>query len=146
LGSIDPQPGGAESGHVRDRLDELLGARTAREIALVTRLAGGFPDRATAAVHDLLDAATLRDAELIGRRAHTLRGACANLGAVRLPDLCSLIEELAATGSFERVLGLRAALDQAVDHLGAALREAWAPGPQDRPGALNRPERESTDE
>jgi HPt (histidine-containing phosphotransfer) domain-containing protein len=85
-------PGEHEWAVVRARLDELLGDRSEREVALVARLLDGFPAKAA----DLLDrwftAAANGHHDEAARYVHTLRGAALNLGSVALSEACALVE------------------------------------------------------
>jgi HPt (histidine-containing phosphotransfer) domain-containing protein len=55
------------------------------------------PPRLTA-----MDAAEkAKDAKALERAAHSLKSSCANLGAVRMSEICKKLEMLAKSGSFD---------------------------------------------
>lgn len=77
---------------VKARLDELLGSRSEREVALVTRLVVGFPAKASGLVHGWSTATLEGDHEEAARAVHTLKGTALNLGSSTLSDVCEEIE------------------------------------------------------
>lgn len=70
------------------------------------------------------------DGEAVSRTAHTLKGGCPYVGAVRLYELCEAVETAIAAGDFDRaaagvdqidreVPALRRAIDRELVHLGS---------------------------
>ena len=65
----------------------------------------------------LTEAEISRDAALIQRQAHTIKGAAANVGAPALRDIAFQVEEAAKHGDIENVVTLIPALEDALETL-----------------------------
>jgi HPt (histidine-containing phosphotransfer) domain-containing protein len=71
---------------------------------------------------EAIDAAAMRnDAESVRRQAHGLKGACINLGAVDLAELCGRIEDIGRAGDCGTALALLVPLHREFDAVSAAL-------------------------
>ncbi len=66
-------------------------------------------------------AATGNDADTVRRQAHGLKGACINLGANDLAELCGRIEEIGRVGDCSSALELLAPLHSEFRAVSAAL-------------------------
>ena len=106
---------------IRERLDELVGDRTAAELALIERIVTRFLKRVPELVQLLDHAVRSQDATAAIYQAHTLQGAASNVGAQVLADICRTIENLGRDGSVAAMAAhhgrLQAALDQATTEL-----------------------------
>lgn len=65
------------------------------------------------------------DAGALGRAAHTLKGASANLGAGRLAGLCADLEARGRAGGLDDAASLIAATTTELDHVQRALHDAF---------------------
>ena len=83
------------------RLEELRGADTDPERALVDRLVTSFSARVPDYLGTVADAVTAADAAALEDRAHSLKGAATNIGAVHLAGICQRLEDLGHTGSLD---------------------------------------------
>lgn len=105
--------------NVRDRLEEILGDRSPREVALVTRMLSGFEVKAAGLLQAAADAVTPPDPVAARQQVHSLRGSALNLGSVRLAAVCEDLEEQVSAGHLEQILARRQQLD---DELAAFVR------------------------
>ncbi len=94
--------------------------------ALLAEVVNAFLADAHTDLTVLGEAARDGDDVRIAQNAHRLRGAAANLGAVRVAALCSQLEQLGLERSFEAAPGLLARLTAELDRAGDALRDAAA--------------------
>lgn len=97
-GAVAPVGASAEPAAVGARLDELLGGRSEREVALVTRLVGRFPATASDLVERWSKAVLDGEAEQAVLAVHRLRGAALNLGSSTLSRVCEEIESWSVAG------------------------------------------------
>ena len=67
------------------------------------------------------EAAKRNDAESVRRQAHGLKGACINLGAVDLAELCGRIEDTGRAGDCGKAVELLVALHREFDAVSTAL-------------------------
>jgi len=108
---------------VAERLDELLGGRGSREVALVTRVVTNFHAKALGLAEIMSEAGSAGDDEATAAAAHSLKGAAVNIGAVAVARLCEELEAVARTRSAQWVLPrlprLRVILDEFEDELRA---------------------------
>ncbi len=70
----------------------------------------------------LREALAAGDLPAAASSAHSLKGSCANLGAAQLAQLCSQVEQLAASGDLSACQGLLLALSSEHDRVTASLR------------------------
>jgi len=101
----------ADEANVRDRLEEILGDRSPREVALVARMLSGFEAKAAGLLQRALDAVAAPDPAAAALEVHSLRGSALNLGSVRLAALCEELEQQAMAGRLEQILARRQQLD-----------------------------------
>jgi hypothetical protein len=87
-------------------------------------LIDAFQTDSQAQVDAIDDAVSQQDADRVRRQAHGLKGACINLGANDLAELCGRIEELGRAGDCATARTLVAALHAEFAGLRAALVEA----------------------
>jgi len=112
-----------ERAAVTARLAELLGERSEREVALVTRLVGGFPVKASGLV-ERWSAATLHgEREEAARAVHTLKGTALNLGSSTVSRVCAEIESWSRDGGRGDEARQRERLVAAVAALGRTLAD-----------------------
>jgi len=71
----------------------------------------------------LKEALDNRQAEQLKQQAHSMKGACANMGASSLASLCEQIQQLAPDQHWEQLEGLLAALSDLSPKVVGALRE-----------------------
>jgi HPt (histidine-containing phosphotransfer) domain-containing protein len=112
---------------IRARLADLVADDDPDDLAFVARLLRSFGARAPGLLGDLVAAADAGDAAGTAERAHALKGAAANVGAVTVAGLCAGVEHRARAGSLD---GVRAgaerigeALADTEPELAAALAE-----------------------
>jgi PAS domain S-box-containing protein len=112
-----PSPDGRGEGSaeaLRERLEEILGDRDPRSVALAVRIVSRFQATAAQLLEATFEAAAHGDAATAALQAHSLKGAAANLGALRLRRLCAEVEALARAGSCELIPERCSDLEQAV--------------------------------
>jgi signal transduction histidine kinase/CheY-like chemotaxis protein/HPt (histidine-containing phosphotransfer) domain-containing protein len=85
-----------------------------------------FVDTMSERVEAIADAAQRGDAEQVEREAHSLKGASATLGAVRLAEVCAELEEAGYKADLARALTLVDELVAATDATRAALEASLA--------------------
>jgi two-component system sensor histidine kinase/response regulator len=83
------------------RLDELSGAYTEPERALVRRLASSFLIRAPGYLGTLAAAVAAADPAAVDDQAHSFKGAAANIGATGIAEICQRLETLGSTGHLD---------------------------------------------
>lgn len=91
-GRADDDAGDRAAG-ISARLAELAGPDPADDAVLLPRLLVSFTERADGALDELLSALARKDVGELGRLAHELRGAAANLGATALAGACEDVED-----------------------------------------------------
>ena len=96
---------------------------------MFSELAGMFLDDAASGLSDLRRAAEEGDAASIERFAHTLKGSCGNMGAGRMAEICSTLQELGASGDLARARQQIDSLDAELERVRHALASE-----RDRPG------------
>lgn len=96
IGATDRQA--ARVANIVDRLDQLSGPDPAADDDLLPQLLTSFTDRANDELDDLLTAVARRDTDSVGRLAHELRGAAANLGATALAATLEDVEARSRAG------------------------------------------------
>ena len=92
--------------------DELLG---------ITQL---FADQLDGEMQNVFNAANAGDMQKLNRAAHGLKGSCANMGAVELARLASLIEKAAQASDTSVITAALADLPAAGKNTLAAMRAA----------------------
>jgi len=112
---------GAPAG-LQGRLDE-LGAECGREV--LAGLVDIFLEDAGNGIREARELLSAQDAPALERKAHSLKGACANIGAEQLASVFATIEDRAETG---QLLGLEERIEEAVIRLEGVRRqlEPWA--------------------
>ncbi|MBN1174740.1 MAG: PAS domain S-box protein [Micromonosporaceae bacterium] len=112
---------------VRARLAELVEDGGSEEVAFVRGLVTSFLASARDLVENLRLAVLDADGPLVLYRAHALKGAASNVGAVRIAAICAEIEHLVDGDEVSRASGeirrLSAALDQAPQEFDAAFAQ-----------------------
>lgn len=83
-----------------------------------------FLESAAEGVSRLRQALARRDADATAHLAHALKGSVANLGAMKMADLCSELEELALASELDRAIDLIEHVDDEFHHVRTALAEA----------------------
>ena len=121
---------GAMAGTVADAIDwdDAL-ARAAGDESLLRRLLASFRDREADLVQRARALLASGDLVELGRQAHTLKGAAANLGAKSLAAVARSLEGAVATGAdacAETLPALAATLESTFAAIDAALRERHA--------------------
>jgi hypothetical protein len=91
--------------------DEVLNPETVAELrraqqrydnpTLIRQLAELFRENAPARMAQLREAVAGRDALTLERVAHTLRGNCGLLGAMKMADACARLEEAGGRSAFD---------------------------------------------
>ncbi len=71
----------------------------------------------------LQEAMEAGDAQSVERIAHTLKGSCGNMGAVKMVALCSELEEIGRFGNLSRAPVLISRLEEEFGHVRAAFEE-----------------------
>ncbi len=93
---------------------------------LLTRILAIFVERAPALAADAARARAQGDMELLGRSAHSLKSAAANLGLDELQRRAFALERAAAGGDDAVIGGQLASLPEVVERAAAAANEALA--------------------
>ncbi len=90
-------------------LDALRGLEEGGDDDLLGELIDLFFEDAPGRIAGMRDAVTREDWPALASWAHSLKGSCGSLGAVRMADLCARLERLGRTGGdrFEAELTLR---------------------------------------
>lgn len=88
---------------------------------LVVELVEIFLDDLPPRIAALREALEEGDAEAVARCAHTLRGSCANMGALRMNQLASELEGAGGSGDLSKVLPLLEQLEEETEHVRVAL-------------------------
>jgi CheY-like chemotaxis protein/HPt (histidine-containing phosphotransfer) domain-containing protein len=99
-----PADGSAASENTSDPLDEsvLAGLRELGDQELLTELAELFLDDAASQLEALREGIEGDDAPSVERVAHTLKGACGSIGALRMSTICAELEDVGHSGELER--------------------------------------------
>ncbi len=74
----------------------------------------------------LREAAQSGDARSVERIAHTLKGSCGNMGAVRMGAICAELEEMGRSGNLTTASGLVSRLEEELGRVRAAFEEELA--------------------
>jgi CheY-like chemotaxis protein len=114
---------GSDGDSVSRRLDELRGAGTEPEQALVRQLIASFLAQAPGFLSAVTDAVTAADLAALDDQAHGFKGVAANIGATRIAEICQRLESFGRAGrvdpsAIQDVHRLRAELS----HLQGQLR------------------------
>lgn len=72
---------------------------------------------------DELKSAALTDPALTQRLAHTMKGACGNIGAEQMMDLCARLEQAAKAGDSDLCARLATQMDEAAIRLLQQLQQ-----------------------
>jgi HPt (histidine-containing phosphotransfer) domain-containing protein len=124
---------------IRARLADLVTDDDPDDLAFVVRLLRSFPARAPGLLDDLVAAVGAGDAAAAAERAHALKGAAANVGAVTVAGLCAGVEHRARAGSLDGVRAdiqqIRETLAGTEPELAAALAECLRRTPGAAPAA-----------
>lgn len=115
-----------ERASVREQLEELLGARTARETVLVARLVVGFRGKAADLLTLLEVAVAEGDADSAARYIHTLKGSSALLGALELPLVCEELESSVMATELAKIVDHPGRLAAAIERFCAVLHQQAA--------------------
>jgi two-component system, sensor histidine kinase and response regulator len=96
--------GAAAPGGTTDPLDRsvLVGLRELGGQELLAELAGLFLEDVPPQLEALREATEGGDASSVQRVAHTLKGSCGNMGAVRMATICAELEDVGRSGELER--------------------------------------------
>jgi HPt (histidine-containing phosphotransfer) domain-containing protein len=78
--------------------DVLAGLRELGDAELLAELVEMFVDDATSRILALRGTLEKDDAEAVERVAHTLKGSCANMGALRMAEVCEDLQEMGRSG------------------------------------------------
>jgi CheY-like chemotaxis protein/HPt (histidine-containing phosphotransfer) domain-containing protein len=78
--------------------DVLAGLRELGDAELLAELVELFVDDAPSRISALRDAFEKDDAEAVERIAHTLKGSCGNMGALRLAEICENLQVIGHSG------------------------------------------------
>jgi HPt (histidine-containing phosphotransfer) domain-containing protein len=106
------------------RLEDLLGGRSEREVALVTRLVTGFGGKASALLDQWFAAAAHGEQDEARRHVHTLKGAALNLGSITLSQVCEQVESRPGVIGAEVLVADRQRLAAAAADFSCALAGA----------------------
>lgn len=92
------------SGDVTDALDQsvLSGLRELGDQKLLAELAELFLEDATSHLEALREAVEDDDPPSVVRVAHTLKGTCGSMGALRMSATCAELEDVGHSGELER--------------------------------------------
>jgi PAS domain S-box-containing protein len=104
-------------GHAIDRqaLSNLRKLQMEGEPDIIQELGSMFLDRTPARIGTMRDAIAMGDAKTLKREAHNLKSSSANLGALRLSDLCKDLELLGRLGDLGGAMDL---MDKAEEEFG----------------------------
>lgn len=87
-------------------LDNIRALQQPGQPDLLTRIIDTYLDSASDLIEALRRSFRERDAEILGRSAHTLKSSAASLGAMRVSSLCSELETEVRDGRLEGLSGL----------------------------------------
>jgi two-component system sensor histidine kinase/response regulator len=73
----------------------------------------------------LREAAEAGDAHSVGRFAHTLKGSCGNMGAVRMDAICAELEEIGRSEDLAAAPVLISRLEKEFEHVRAVFQDAY---------------------
>mgnify|MGYP000471755375 CR=1 FL=1 len=108
-------------------LDEAgLCERTGGDRALMRELFGIFQESSRAATAEARQAILRRQGETLRRLAHTMKGACANLGARETAEVMLRLEQAAKSENWDEAGRLMGALHAALDRFRARMQEFLA--------------------
>jgi HPt (histidine-containing phosphotransfer) domain-containing protein len=95
--------GSAGSGGATDALDQsvIAGLRELGDQNLLTELAELFLEDASSQLEALREAIRVGDATAVERVAHTLKGSCGNMGALRASTICAELQDIGNSGELE---------------------------------------------
>jgi len=117
---------GAEAapGGITDPLDQsvLAGLRELGDQELLKELAGLFLEDVPPQLETLRQAIEGDDASGVQRVAHTLKGSCGNMGAVRMATICAELEDVGRSGELERAPMLAERLEAEFGRVRPALQ------------------------
>jgi HPt (histidine-containing phosphotransfer) domain-containing protein len=82
--------------------DVLAGLRELGNANLLAELVELFVDDAQSRIPARRDAFEKDDAEAVERIAHTLKGSCGNMGALRMAEICENLQEVGHSGDLSR--------------------------------------------
>ena len=138
LGHIGAHPDTPLSGSEAVFLDpsrlEALRDMGAGAFTVVDRIVGSFVAGAEESLAEVRRAVEAGHSTEVARLAHKLRGSAANLGAVRVSELCFALEQQASDGGRQEADRLVALLETALDRTIALLRGRDGP-PEGSPSA-----------
>jgi len=108
-------------------VEELLG-RCLGDPAFLANILAVFRKRAAAMLQDLEDGVAARDARVVARVAHGIKGAAANLSAPFVRELAAELEDLGNAGCLDGARQfqdeLRERLQECIDYIPRALSDA----------------------
>ncbi len=105
-------------------LDRLMGDED-----LAVDIVGGFVEDMDGQMESMKDDEALRaDAGEFVRLAHTVKGACANVGAMAMREVAWQMEEMARKGLIEEAMALRPGLEEGLEEFREAVRGFVAQG------------------
>ncbi|MDQ4128228.1 MAG: PAS domain S-box protein [Actinomycetota bacterium] len=99
----------------------LAGLRELGDAELLSELARIFLDDTSSRLAALREAIEDGDAPAVERAAHTLKGSSGNMGATKMANICSRLQEAGASGDLSRVPGLPKALEEEFERVRLAL-------------------------
>jgi CheY-like chemotaxis protein len=125
-GPLD-ESGGDPANHAVDVLDHevLRGLRELQgeeEPDLLVELVEDFFEDAASRLKELREAVNKGKAAAIERSAHALKGSSGSLGARRMAEICSELQELGATGDITRIPALLECLEGEFERVRPALK------------------------
>jgi len=122
--AITPQKSSApeDAQGIFDKSDLL--ARLGGDVDLGLQVANGFLDDIPSRISIVNSAVNAKDASSLRLQAHGLKGACANIGAPALMDVCKRLEEFAKQEQFTEAASTLPELQMAYAQLDQSLR-SW---------------------
>jgi HPt (histidine-containing phosphotransfer) domain-containing protein len=108
---------------------------TGGDIELFGEIVGLFLENYPRNMSDILGAIQKRDASLLSRSAHSLKGAVANFGADRAFEAALRLEKMGDAADLEKCTGAYTALQGEIEKLGKALLNQLKGSPS---GEVNR--------
>lgn len=113
-----PSPGREDAPVDRSRLAELSGGDAAAERDILIDFRSVNDDDAAM----LIQALNARDAALVIRASHRIKGASRMIGAIMLADVCDKIEHAGRANDWDQIAANRDAFDRELERLNAWLR------------------------
>ncbi len=86
-----------------------------------------FYSRVPKILEEIEEAIKQKDAKKLERAAHSLKGSCANIGAMRMMKSCELLERLGRAGKTDGTQGLIKDIQTIYVDVKAELNQNWVP-------------------